>query len=236
MTDDEICYEVALANQALAVAGQSDMVWGHVSLRDPGGRGVWMKAAGWGFGEVTPERVVLVDFDGSVRAGEGRRHLEYPIHTRLVAAADVRAVVHTHALAASAFASLDVPLRALSHDAAPFLDPDVPRFELTGDLIRDDRTGNALAAVVGDRAGALIPGHGLVTVGPDLATAVVRSLLLDRACRSHLDALQAGGPTRWSSAEEIANKVRALWTPDQYRAGYDFLVRQSGTGPEVERG
>jgi hypothetical protein len=27
------------ASQALAAAGQADMVWGHVSIRDPGGRG-----------------------------------------------------------------------------------------------------------------------------------------------------------------------------------------------------
>jgi hypothetical protein len=35
------------ASRALAAAGQGDMVWGHVSIRDPDGRGAWMKAAGW---------------------------------------------------------------------------------------------------------------------------------------------------------------------------------------------
>ena len=35
--------------RALAAAGQADMVWGHPSVRDPEGRGVWMKASGWGF-------------------------------------------------------------------------------------------------------------------------------------------------------------------------------------------
>jgi len=44
--------EVVRAHRALAVVGQSDMVWGHVSLRDPQGRGIWMKSAGWGFEEV----------------------------------------------------------------------------------------------------------------------------------------------------------------------------------------
>ena len=34
--------------RALAAAGQSDMVWGHPSVRDPEGRGTWMKCAGWG--------------------------------------------------------------------------------------------------------------------------------------------------------------------------------------------
>ena len=51
--------EVALASRVLGAAGQSDMVWGHVSLRDPAGRGVWMKASGWSFDEVTTDRVLL---------------------------------------------------------------------------------------------------------------------------------------------------------------------------------
>jgi hypothetical protein len=55
----------------------------------------------------------------------------------------------------------------------------------------------------------------------------MRAVLLDRACRNHLDALNAGGPTRWSSEEELASKRAALWTADQYRAGYDFLIRQA---------
>jgi len=225
---EQIRNEVSQASRALDVAGQADVVWGHVSLRDSAGRGVWMKAAGWGFGEVTPEQVILVSSDGDVLDGTGKRHIEYPIHTQIMAARpEVRAVVHSHSAAACVFAALDVPLRALSHDAAPFLTPDVPRFGATGDLIRDDSTGSALAAALGDAAGALIPGHGLVTVGPDLPSAVMYAVLLDRACRNHLDALAAGGPRRPSSDEEVANKRHALWTPNQLQAGYDFWVRQA---------
>ena len=69
------------ANRALGAAGQADLIWGHASVRDPSGRGAWMKAAGWGFEEITRERVVLVSDEGDVLAGEGRRHIEYPIHT-----------------------------------------------------------------------------------------------------------------------------------------------------------
>ena len=97
-----------------------------------------MKAAGWGFEEITRERVVLVSGEGDVLAGEGRRHIEYPIHTELYRRrSDVTAVVHSHAAAAVAFASLDVPVRALSHDGVWFADPDIPRFRETGSRIRD---------------------------------------------------------------------------------------------------
>lgn len=76
----------AQANRALAVAGHADMVWGHVSVRDPGGRGVWMKASGWAFEEITDDCVVLVSPEGGVLAGAAGRHVEYPIHTQIMAA------------------------------------------------------------------------------------------------------------------------------------------------------
>src|SRR5438105_3043000 len=40
------------------------MVWGHASVRDPGGRGAWMKSAGWGLEEIDAAKIVLVSPDG----------------------------------------------------------------------------------------------------------------------------------------------------------------------------
>lgn len=103
------------------------MVWGHASIRDPDGRGVWMKASEWGFEEVTADRIVLLSPEGEVLAGQAKRHIEYPIHTELMAArSDVGCVVHTHVPAATAFAAHGVPLQPISHDGVPFVDPDSP--------------------------------------------------------------------------------------------------------------
>jgi ribulose-5-phosphate 4-epimerase/fuculose-1-phosphate aldolase len=112
----------------------------------------------------------------------------------MAARPDVGCVVHTHSSAATAFAALGEPLRAISRDGVEFADPPVPVFTLTGSLIRTAELGAALADTVGDGVGALIPQHGLVTVGPDPATAVMRAVLLDRACRVQLDAIAAGPP------------------------------------------
>ena len=65
---------VSLGCRVLGEADQGDLIWGHVSARDPQGRGAWMKAAGLGFEEVGPEDVVLVSWDGEVLEGAGRRH------------------------------------------------------------------------------------------------------------------------------------------------------------------
>jgi L-fuculose-phosphate aldolase len=220
---------VVQGSRALMAAGQSDMVWGHASVRDPEGRGAWMKGSGWGFEEVDATRVVLVSPSGSVLDGTGRRHIEYPIHTEVMARRpDVGAVVHTHSDAANAFAALDVPLRPLSHAGSLFSYPDVPRFTLTGGLIRSAELGQALAGALGASPACLMPQHGLVAVGADLPSAVMTAVLLDRACRTQLTAMAAGPLRRWGSEEDTVAKRAEVWAPGQFHAGWEYLVRISG--------
>ena len=189
-----------------------------------------MKSAGWGFEEVDASRVVLVSPDGEVLEGAGRRHIEYPIHTEIMARRpDVGAVVHTHSDAANAFAALDEPLRPLNHAGSLFSYPDVPRFTLTGGLIRSRELGQALAAALGDAPACLMPQHGLVSVGADVPAAVMTAVLLDRACRTQLTAMAAGPLRRWGEEEDTVAKRAEVWAPGQLHAGWEYLVRISGT-------
>jgi ribulose-5-phosphate 4-epimerase/fuculose-1-phosphate aldolase len=230
-TDSEALALAVQGNRALAAAGQSDMVWGHASVRDPGGRGAWMKCAGWGFEEVDADRVVLVSPDGDVLHGTGRRHIEYPIHTEIMdRRADIGAVVHTHSDAANAFAALDAPLRPLSHAGSLFSYPDVPRFTLTGGLIRTRKLGQALADALAAAPACLMPQHGLVAVGRDLPAAVMTAVLLDRACRTQLTAMAAGPLARWGTEEDTVAKRAEVWSESQLQAGWEYLVRKAESG------
>lgn len=225
-SDRAIVDRVVEAGRALAAAGQQDMVWGHVALRDPQGRGAWMKASGWAFEEVTPERVLLVGWDGTRLLGEGAVHLECHIHLSVLAARpDVTASVHTHPLAVNAFSALAVPLRAVSHDGVLFADPQVPRSALSGDLVADPGRGAQLAAELVGAPACLMPRHGLVAVGGSEAAAVMHAVLLTAACSVMLQALAAGPLGSWSDADEIAAKKAHAWPESQLRAGYDHLVR-----------
>ncbi|MGH3633174.1 MAG: class II aldolase/adducin family protein [Mycobacterium sp.] len=220
---------VVQASRALAVAGLSDLVWGHAAVRDPEGRGVWMKAAGWGFDEVDPGKVILVTRDGAVLAGQGTRHLEFPIHTEIMTTrTDVGSVVHTHAPAINAFASLDRDLHPISHDAVPFTYPQIPRFTETGSLIATQQLGSSLAEALGEANAILMPNHGAVTVGADAASAVMYAVLLERACRTELLAVAANGPRRWSDEQETNFKRGQVWNQTQLRAGWKYLIRQTG--------
>jgi ribulose-5-phosphate 4-epimerase/fuculose-1-phosphate aldolase len=218
-------YLVARACHVLADNGQADMVWGHVSVRDALGRGIWMKSHALGFDEIEEDNVLLVSFDGEVLEGEGRRHFEYPIHTEIMRArGDVNCVVHTHSVNAVAFAANGAPLRPISHDACLFVPPDVARFTETGDLIRTRELGASLAAVIADRDAVLIPNHGIATAGDTVGHAVMAAILLDRACATQLLARDVVG---WSSDEEALAKRASVWSDEGLEMGWKYLSRHA---------
>jgi ribulose-5-phosphate 4-epimerase/fuculose-1-phosphate aldolase len=223
----ELRTQVSLGCRVLGAEDQGDLVWGHVSARDPEGRGVWMKASTYGFEEVGVEQVILVSRDGQVLEGAGRRHAEYPIHTEVMAArADVGSVVHTHAAEAVALAASGHALRPISHEATLFVPPAVARFEQTGDLILTAELGRDVAAALGDRNALMLVNHGIVTVGPDVATAVMGAVLLSRACRIQLTAMSAGGWATWSDDAEALSKRGHCYPPQLLAQAWAYLVRR----------
>ncbi len=180
---------IVKASHVLGDEGLGDMLWGHVSIRDPEGRGLWMKAHHYGFEEIERENVLLISFDGEILEGTGRRHGEYPIHTEIMRARpDVNCVVHTHPFHAVAFAATQQPLLPMTHDATPFTPPDIPRFTQTGNLITTRELGEALARTLGDRPALLIPHHGVAVSGAAVSAAVMLTILLEHACASQLAA------------------------------------------------
>jgi L-fuculose-phosphate aldolase len=227
-TGGEAAALAALGSRVLAEAGQGDMVWGHLAVRDPEGRGVWMKASGWGLEEVGPDRVLLVSWDGEALAGSGRVHLEYHIHTELMRARpDVGVSLHTHSATANAFSALGVPLRALSHDAVVFAEHGLPSFRATAGLVRTGELGRALAADLGGARACLMPQHGLLAAGRDIAHAVMYAVLLERACGLQLSAQAAGGIRHWTGHRESLEKDATVWPPSQIEAGWRYWVRRT---------
>jgi L-fuculose-phosphate aldolase len=231
---DALREEVARGCRALHLAGLGDLIWGHLSARDPDGRGTWIKAAGSGFDEVTSEDVVLIDRAGTVLVGDGRCPIEYPIHTEILAARpDVGAVVHAHPAHAVAFMATGAPLRPISHDATLFVPPDVPRFTETGALVRTAELGGRLAATLGPHPAAFMHHHGIVCVGRDVPAAVMAAALLERSCRLQLLAAAGGGVATWSSDDEARAKREMCWPESQLHGGWAYLARRAATGPET---
>ena len=222
MTEQELREQVALGCRILGANGHDDFVWGHVSARDPDGRGVWMKASTFGFEEITAEHVILVGFDGEVLAGEHPRHVEWPIHTETMRARpDVASVVHTHPPHSIALGASGQPLLPVSHAGTLFVPPDVPRFTRTAELIVTPELGNQVAQTLAHLHVLFLVNHGIVTAGKDVRDAVIRAVLLEKAAHQQLLVAGFGGARRWSSDEEALHKRATVWSERQRAALWD---------------
>ena len=187
--------ELARACRILEMEGHGDMTLGHVSLRDPEGRGFWLKRNRIGLGEVQGfGDFVLVDWDGQQLAGSGGRHSEWPIHSEILRMRpDVHVVAHTHPFHACVFsASLD-PLQPFGLDADYFID--VPRHADQVALITTKEEGVALAQSLGGEFAVLLANHGVTFCGTSIPHAVcVGSFSRRHARRNWPGRRQASGP------------------------------------------
>ncbi|RIR11288.1 class II aldolase/adducin family protein [Mycobacteroides abscessus] len=217
---------VATSSQILAATGASDLIWGHVSARDPQGRGVWLKQASYGLEEITPDRVHLVSPEGKVLDGGGQRHSEYPIHTEIMAARpDVGAVVHVHSRHAVALAAGGVDLLPVSHEANFFAGQGVPRFTRTADLILTRELGGQVAVALGQAQALFLVNHGIVTVGTNLQSATIAAVILERACTQQLLTYGYGSNPSYSDPPESRQKREHIYTDQSVQQVWDYLVR-----------
>lgn len=223
---------VSQSSRILGAAGLDDFIWGHSSVRDPDGRGAWIKRSGIGLSEIAPGDVHLVSREGEVVEGAeveggGDRHIEYPIHTEIYAARpDAGGVVHIHPPHAVALAASGVELRPVSHQGTLFTPPSLPRYTDTTDLIRSADLGAAVARALGDRNALFLVNHGIVAVGPDLQTATVTALLLEEACEQQLRTMGYGGIAAWTDDAEALEKRERIYSAKALERVWGYLLRR----------
>lgn len=159
--------------------------------------------------EITPSKIVAVDFDGRV-IGFGKPSSEWRFHCDILRARpDVNAVVHTHAPHATALA-------CLREDLPPF------HYMIAvagGDSVRcapyalfgtEQLSRHAVGALV-DRKACLLANHGMITLGSDLDEAMTIAVELEVLCQQYLLARQTGRPTLLSS-DEMAQVIERFKT------------------------
>ena len=202
--------ELAAACRVLEMEGHGDRIWGHMALRDPDGRGFWMKRASVGLGEIHDARdFVLLSFDGEQIGGDGQSHSEWPIHSEIFKLRpEIMATLHTHPFYASVFsASPDaLPTLVARSGIQPYLPP---RYEDTSELIRRPDQGRAMAEAMGDHNAVFLRNHGIVTCGKTIPQPVLVAIALDKMCREALTIGNAGFQWAAPDEKEIAAKREA---------------------------
>lgn len=216
---------LALACRILEKEGHGDLSLGHVSLRDPQGRGFWLKRNRAGLGEIRgPQDFVLVGFAGEKLAGEGGRHSEWPIHAEILKRRpEVHVVAHTHALHASILSGANEPLLPYTLDADYFTD--LPRHADEVALITTPAEGAALAESLGPHFAVLMANHGVTFCGTSVEHATCVGVFLEKACRAHVLGRAAGLTPSPLSAAVRARRHAQIMTPAHIEHSWDYLCR-----------
>lgn len=219
--------ELAVACRILEMEGHGSRMLGHMALRDPEGRGVWLKRYGLALSEVHDHRdFILIDFDGKQLFGDGKRHSEWSIHTEIMKRrGDINVTAHTHPFYGRVFSAATEPLRPVANTGTYFKGAP-PRFELTSELIRTVDVAAAMAEALADKVAIFLRNHGVVFCGDTAARATIMGIRLEEACREHLT--MAASSLAWSTpdAEEEARKIESTGGAQTIRANFEFFRRR----------
>ena len=200
--------DLVVAGKILYDQGVLD-AFGHVSIRHPQDPTHFLMSRSLAPALVTPDDIMEFDLDGNAVDPRGRAvFLERFIHGEMYRSRpDVMAVVHSHSPAVIPFSVAGVPMRAVYHNAA-FLATGVPVFEIrekfgmTNMLVSNGAIGKALAETLGDKAVALMRGHGDVVVGPNLPITVFRAVYTEVNAKLQQQAMALGGQPTFLEPDE----------------------------------
>jgi L-fuculose-phosphate aldolase len=158
--------------------------------------------------EMNKDDIVILDMDNKTVEGhrnpsiESQAHLEIYRHRE-----DIRVIVHSHSIYASALAVLRRPLPPILDEVVPKLGGEirVAEYAMPG---TKELAKNVAKAIEG-RSAALLANHGAFCGGKTLDDALFIAILLERACRIYLTALQAGSPIELP--EDVVEDEADIW-------------------------
>jgi L-fuculose-phosphate aldolase len=217
MTDHGIKEQVLEAIRGLAAYGLGPNIGGHVSVRVPGQPLFHINVFDRSFEEMRLQDIALIDFDGNVVQCESHVSLGQTFHHGIYKQRpDVNAIVHTHGFWCTAQAAFGRPLRNL-HNLATYFD------RRTCVSPSDDfaRIGPALRE---QDIAIVIPWHGAITLGKDLATAAALHVTFDYAARLDVT-LPAHTPVM---PPELVAEVQAVLARTTYLSVTWDLIRRKG--------
>ncbi|MYG53802.1 MAG: class II aldolase [Rhodospirillaceae bacterium] len=170
---------------------------GNVSVR--AGSGLLITPTGIPYETLAPARVVWLDPDGRYE-GDWLPSSEWRFHCDILRERpDLHAVVHTHAVHATALACHGRGIPAFHYMVAAAGGPDI-RCAPYATFGTAELSANALRALEGRRA-CLLAHHGLIACGHTLEAALALAVEVETLAATYLKALEIGEPAALDGAE-----------------------------------
>lgn len=195
----EICLEMLEKDLVVGSAGNASMrVEDHIIITPSSVH----------YTEMNPEDFMVMDMNADVVEGDRNPSTELPMHLAVYKnREDALAIIHSHSIYASAMALLNKSLPPILDELVPKLGGEirVTPYEMPG----TSELGEKVVKAMELRSATLIANHGALCCGSNLKEALEVAILLERACKIYLIALQFGEPTQLP--EEVVEMESDLW-------------------------
>ncbi|TCL75908.1 aldolase [Rhizobium sp. BK251] len=206
--------DLAACLRTAARLGLEEGICNHFSALVPGHPDLFLvNRLGWAFQEATASSLLICDFGGNVVAGDGvPEATAFFIHARLHKMAPrVGAAFHTHMPNATALSMVEgEPFIWAGQTALKFYGRVAVDEDYNG-LALDEREGDRIAAVLGDKDILFMKNHGVMVCAPNIAEAWDDLYYLERAAEVQLKAMSTGRrlvPVAADVAAEAARQMR----------------------------
>ncbi len=196
--------------------------WGNISIRDPEKEHIYITPSGMPYNTLVEEDIVQMDLSGRVLCGTRRPSIETGMHLKIYSARkDCGAVIHTHAVHSTVFASVGKEIPLFLDEAAQYLGDTVRVTEYA--LPGTQELAEQCVQALGERGMAcLVCSHGAVSIGANLEQAFTVSEVLETTARVYRMILAMGGLPQLISEENIDAMQRYV------RESYGQIGEKSG--------
>ena len=173
------------------------VVWtaGNVSARVPGHDLLVIKPSGVGYGELTPEAMVVTDLDGQLVDGDRSPSSDTAAHAYVYKhMPQVGGVVHTHSTYATAWAARGEAIPCVLTMMGDEFGGEIPIGPFA--LIGDDSIGRGIVETLRDHRSpaVLMRNHGPFAIGPTAKAAVKAAVMCEEVARTVHISRQLGEP------------------------------------------
>lgn len=193
--------------------GLSTGTSGNLSIFMPEEKLVLITPSGIGYFDTKPEDIVVMDLEGDVVEGNRKPSSEWHLHTLFYKnKAHARAVVHTHSVYCTTFASLRMPISPVHYviaDANTYQVPCAPYVRYGTKKLAEEAVKTA-----GESDAVLLANHGLVVCGTSLPSAYGLAKEVEYIAEIQYRAMSIGKPVLLTE-EEIKEVTEGFKTYGQ---------------------
>ena len=199
---DNICKEIVRTGKIFASAHLVEGSWGNISAKVQEKKTIAITPSGRSYATLEHKDIALLNYDGKVKKSKYLPSSETALHLAIYKERpDIRAIIHTHSVYASACAVAQKPIIPIMEDIVQIAGGqiNVSEYALPG---TSDLADNAVKAL-GDKNAVLLSMHGLVSCGRNLVEALTVANIVEKTAMIMIFAKQLNPDIETLSEQDI---------------------------------